>query len=74
MASVFKLPPTVTDQIMRYAIGYPGDRVKDMMARVERIEFQVDSDSDIVQKYVKWSELTGPWRNCEFVLLRKMLA
>ena len=57
---------------MRFAIGYPGDRVKDMMARVERIEFQVDSD--IVQKYVKWSELTGPWRNCEIVLLRKMLA
>ena len=72
MAYVFKLPPTVTDQIMRFAIGYPGDRVKDMMARVKRIEFQVDSD--IVQKYVKWSEFTGPWRNCENVLLRKMLA
>ena len=72
MASVFKLPPTVTDQIMRCAIGYPSDRIKDMMARVERIAFQVDSD--IVQKYVKLSEFTGPWRNCEIVLLRKMLA
>ena len=37
MAYVFKLPPTVTDQIMRYAIGYPSDRIKDMMARVEKL-------------------------------------
>ena len=73
MAYVFKLPPTVTDQIMRFAIGYPSDRIKDMMARVERIECQDDSDCDIVQKSVKWSEFTGPLHNCEIVLVRKML-
>ena len=76
MAYVFKLPPTVTDQIMRYAIGYPSDRIKDMMARVERIECTLqddDSDHECIQIYVKWSEFTGPWRNCENVLIRKML-
>ena len=73
MAYVFKLPPTVTDQIMRYAIGYPSDRIKDMIARVERIECKDDSDHECIQIYVKWSEFTGPWRNCENVLIRKML-
>ena len=72
MAYVFKLPPTVTEEIMRYDIGYPSDRIKDMMTRVERIDCQDDSDSDIVQKYVKWSEFIGPSRNCEIVLLRNM--
>ena len=74
MAYVFKLPPTVTDQIMRFAIGYPSDRIKDMMARVERIELQADSDSDIVEQSIKWSEFTGPSHNCEIVLVRSNIA
>ena len=39
MAYVFKLPPTVTDQIMRFAIGYPSDRMRDIVNSVERIEY-----------------------------------
>ena len=73
MAYAFKLPPTVTDQIMRFAIGYPSDRIKDMMARVERIECKDDSDHECIQIYVKWIEMLGPSRNCWLLLIRKML-
>ena len=38
MAYVFKLPPTVTEAIMRLAIGYPSDRVRAIAADVRRIE------------------------------------
>ena len=41
MAYVFKLPLTVTEEIMRYAIGYPSDRTKDMMADVVRTEIHI---------------------------------
>ena len=73
MAYVFKLPPTVTDQIMRFAIGYPSDRIKDMMARVDRIECKDDSDPECIIEYVKWIEMLGPKRNCWLLLIRKML-
>ena len=58
MAYVFKLPPTITEEIMRYAIGYPSDCIKDMMANVERIEYERDlfNDGDIVVQKVKRSE------------------
>ena len=64
----------VTQLIGRYANGYPSDRIKDMMARVERIEFQVHSDCDIVEKHMKWSEFIGPCGNCEIVIVQKLLA
>ena len=73
MAYVFKLPPTVTDQIMRFTVGYPRDRINQMMARVERIECKDDSDPERIQKYVKWIELRGPSRNCEILLMQKRL-
>ena len=38
MAYVFKLPPTVTEEIMRYAVGYPRDRLRAIAARVSRTE------------------------------------
>ena len=54
----------VNQLIGRYAVGYPSDRIKDMMARVERIEYaRLVSDPDTVDVYVKWSEFLGPTRN-----------
>ena len=41
MAYVFKLPPTVTEEIMRYAIGYPRDRLRTIAADVVRTEIQM---------------------------------
>jgi len=38
MAYVFKLPQTVTEEIMRYAIGYPRDRLRAIAADVVRTE------------------------------------
>ena len=38
MAYVFKLPQTVTEEIMRYVIGYPCDRIRAMVAAVRRSE------------------------------------
>ena len=38
MAYVFKLPPTVTEEIMRYAVGYPRDRLRAIAAGVVRTE------------------------------------
>ena len=38
MAYVFKLPQTVTEEIMRYAIGYPRDRLCAIATGVWRIE------------------------------------
>ena len=38
MAYVFKLPQTVTEEIMRYAIGYPRDRIRAMVAGLRREE------------------------------------
>ena len=38
MAYVFKLPPTVTEEIMRYAIGYPSDRICSIATGVMRSE------------------------------------
>ena len=67
----------VNQLIGRYAVGYPSDRIKKMMARVERIEYQVPDksiDETFVWKFVKWSEFFGPRRNGEFVYIRKLLA
>ena len=66
MAYSLPLTRDVNRLIGRYATGYPSDRIKDMMARVERIEFW---NSDIDMKIVKWSEFQGPNRNCEIVLV-----
>ena len=65
----------VNQLIGRYAVGYPSDRIKDMMARVERIEFQCCSGPGTVDKYVKWSEFIGVtyWRQLEICLVRKLL-
>ena len=52
----------VNQLIGRYAVGYPSDRIKNMMARVERIEFQCCSGPGTVDEYVKWSEFHGPTR------------
>ena len=38
MAYALKLPPTVTEEIMRYAVGYPRDRLRAIAARVKRTE------------------------------------
>ena len=38
MAYVFKLPQTVTEEIMRFAIGYPRDRLRAIAADVVRTE------------------------------------
>ena len=38
MAYVFKLPQTVTEEIMRYAIGYPRDRLCSIATGVRRSE------------------------------------
>ena len=38
MAYVFKLPPTVTEDIMRHAVGYPRDRLRAIAADVVRTE------------------------------------
>ena len=48
MASVFKLPPTVTDQIMRFAIGYPSDRLRAITADVVRTSWQTPSSKTVV--------------------------
>ena len=45
MAYVFKLPQTVTEDIMRYAIGYPRDRLRAIAADVVRTEIREDRDS-----------------------------
>ena len=67
----------VNQLIGRYAVGYPSDRIREMMAHVERNEYQVldeSIDETFVWKFVKWSEFFGPWRNCEIVHVRKLLA
>ena len=63
----------VNQLIGRYAIGYPSDRIKNMMARVERVEFQCCSGPGTVDEYVIWSEFHGPTRNMEIGLVRKLL-
>jgi len=70
MAYCLPFSRDVNRLIGRYTKGYPSDRIKDMMARVDRVE--CTSDDDI--KFVKWSEFHGPSRNCEIVLVRKVLS
>ena len=50
MAYVFKLPPTVTEEIMRYAIGYPSDRLRDIAKQIKRTERQ-NSRGDLLIEY-----------------------
>ena len=41
MSYVFKLPPTIIEDIMRYAIGYPRDRLRAIAADVVRTKISV---------------------------------
>ena len=48
MAYVFKLPQTVTEEIMRYAIGYPCDRLCAIAADVVRTETHLQGREYVV--------------------------
>ena len=50
--------PDVTDSIMRFAVGYPRDRVRDMMAIVKRSEkhYHDNIPDDVV---VSWRPCRG---------------
>ena len=52
MAYVFKLPQTVTEEIMRYAIGYPRDRLRAIAADVVRTE---------IHNLKPWSKTDVTW-------------
>ena len=64
----------VNQMIGRYMVGYPSDRIKDMMTGGERkIYFSIGSESDLFDVFVQWSEFRGPGRNMEICLVRLML-
>ena len=74
MAYSLPFSTSVNQLIGRYAVGYPSDRIKDMMARVERIEFtNLGSEPGTVNKCVKWSEFHGPTRNMEIFIMSRLL-
>ena len=54
MAYVFKLPPTVTEEIMRYAVGYPRDRLRAIAADVVRTEGE--------HRLKPWSKTVVSWK------------
>ena len=54
MAYVFKLPQTVTEEIMRYAIGYPCDRIRAMVAGLRREETRNLPDARATYRAVFW--------------------
>ena len=54
MAYVFKLPQTVTEEIMRYAIGYPSDRIRAIMAGLRREDSRNLPDARATWKGVCW--------------------
>lgn len=74
----------ITEKIARYAIGYPRDRISDMMKNVQRTVFGVhDGWLDMSSyKFVQWSEGTfslatnrpGYNGGCKRVLVRQILA
>ena len=43
--------PDVTDSIMRFAVGYPRDRLRDIVNAIERIEHHNDSSSLLEWRY-----------------------
>ena len=58
MAYVFKLPQTVTEEIMRYAIGYPRDRLCSIATGVERNERQdLFYGTNILKYSVYWCHM-----------------
>ena len=52
MAYVFKLPQTVTEEILRFAIGYPRDRLRAIAADVVRTE---------IHNLKPWSKTVVNW-------------
>ena len=74
MAYTLPFGSNVNQLIGRYAVGFPSDRIKDMMKCVERKEIQCASEAaGTVDLYVIWNEVLGPARNLEICLLRKLL-
>ena len=66
MAYVFKLPQTVTEEIMRYAIGYPSDRIRAMVAGLRREETRNLREARVTYRAVFWyhkSEDFFMWKN-----------
>ena len=67
MAYVFKLPPTVTEDIMRYAVGYPRDRLRAIAADVVRTEISKPfwkiqvrwSGAGLGRLFLTWHNLPG---------------
>ena len=43
--------PDVTDSIMRFAIGYPRDRLRDIANAIKRIEYHNHTSSLLVWRY-----------------------
>ena len=58
MAYVFKLPPTVTEEIMRNVVGYPRDRIRDMMSTVARAIL----DGRFGRPLAEWGPYHVTWR------------
>ena len=54
MAYIFKLPQTVTEEIMRYAIGYPCDRIRAMVAGLRREETRNLPEARATYRGVCW--------------------
>ena len=74
MAFSFPFGRDVNQMIARYAVGYPSDRIKDMMTGVERKVFSTSgSEPGLVDIFVQWSEHYGPGRNIENCLVQLML-
>ena len=43
--------PDVTDSIMRFAVGYPRDRLRDIVNAVERIEYHIHTGCILEWRY-----------------------
>ena len=71
MAFCLPFGKDVNQMIGRYMVGFPSDRIKDMMTGVERkIYFSIGSESGLVDIFVQWSEFCGTGRNMEICLVR----
>ena len=74
MAYTLPFGKDVNHMIARYTVGYPSDRIKDMMSGVRRhVYFSLGSEPDLIDIFIGWSEQFGPTRNMEICLVRLML-
>ena len=67
MAYVFKLPQTVTEEIMRYVIGYPCDRIRAMVAGLRREDtHHFFPGTNTLQYFVDWDHMLDHGLHMEF--------